>query len=681
MLKSKSVQVLVSGLLMAGLFGLTFGLLAPTPLAGGPATPTPKPEPVVASVYFSSPQALAPLQQNYDLWQVDHRRGLATLYLSPDQLAQLRAAGYRVVTDQDKTAELAAVRQSFAGKTQPLPGFSCYRTVEETYADLAQLAADHPTLAAWHDIGDSWEKENEGGGYDLYALTLTNQTIPGPKPKLFILSTVHARELATAELATRFAEYLVAGYDHDPDITWLLDQFEIDLIPQANPDGRKLAETGQLWRKNTDNDDGCSISSYWGVDLNRNSSFKWNGCGGGFCSSGNACDITYRGPAPASEPETRAFEAYVESRYPDQRGPNDDDPAPDEAMGIFITLHSYGQWILFPWGWGNVAAPNDRQLETLGRKFGYYTDYEVCQSGESGCIYPTDGSNDDWAYGQLGLAAYTFELGTTFFQGCDYFENQIISENFPALLYAFKATRRPYQTPAGPETLQMTATPTTVVAGRPISLTALADDSRYDSNGWGNEPVQAIAAARYSLDGPSWQPGIVSQPISAADGGFDSPAEALQVTINTSGWSPGRHLIMVESQDADGNWGVPSGLFVWVTAGLSVTPSSAEQWAKPGQKADYLLQVSHSLAAVESFTVTVNGNRWPTLAPTTIAPPGLNSGSLPFTVSVRPPLSASVGDFDVAQLIFTPQSATLTLPAVVLTTTIKGDLYIPLVFK
>ena len=29
-------------------------------------------------------------------------------------------------------------------------------------------------------------------------------------------------------------------------------------------------------------------------------------------------------------------------------------------------------------------------------------------------LYPTSGTSDDWAYGDLGIAAFTFEMGTTF---------------------------------------------------------------------------------------------------------------------------------------------------------------------------------------------------------------------------------------------------------------------------
>ena len=59
----------------------------------------------------------------------------------------------------------------------------------------------------------------------------------------------------------------------------------------ANPDGRKIAEGGNLWRKNRHND---SCGASFGVDLNRNFSFYWGAWGG---SSSASCDETYRGSA------------------------------------------------------------------------------------------------------------------------------------------------------------------------------------------------------------------------------------------------------------------------------------------------------------------------------------------------------------------------------------------------
>jgi len=164
-------------------------------------------------------------------------------------------------------------------------------------------------------VGDSWDKLNAGGptGYDLNVLKLTNSAIPGPKPDLMIISAIHAREYTTAETNTRFAEHLIANYGVDPDITWLLDYNEIHIMPQANPDGRKIAEGGQLWRKNTNPTNGCAGGNY-GIDLNRNSSFQWGGSG----SSSNVCSQTYRGPNPTSEPEVQAIQNYAASMGLDQ---------------------------------------------------------------------------------------------------------------------------------------------------------------------------------------------------------------------------------------------------------------------------------------------------------------------------------------------------------------------------
>lgn len=530
-------------------------------------------ETVVARVYFNDITDLNQFAVHLDIWEVHHHENPRLRYfvalLTTDEVTTLRAQGYRVEIDRARSAQLTQPVQSAAPQAG-IPGFPCYRTVAETYATLAALAETHPNLATWVDIGDSWDKVNSAGaaGYDLQALVLTNHNHTGPKPVFFLMAAIHARELVTAEIATRFAEYLVDNYGKDADVTWLLDYTEIHIVAESNPDGRVLVEemTSSLrwWRKNT-NSTTCpnaepTISSY-GVDLNRNSSFKWNQCQGSGCSSGQGCFITYRGESPASEPETQALQAYIGSIFPDQRGPADTDPAPADATGLLISLHSYSELVLFPWGWSDVAAPNRTQLATLGRKFGYFTGYQVCQAGELGCIYQTDGSTDDWSYGELGVASYTFELGTDFFQQCGYFESVMMGKTMPALLYAAKAARRPYQTPAGPETLQLSTTLTTTQSGPMLQIVAQADDTRYASHGWGSEPTQAIAGARLTIDAPAWITTTQSYTMTAVDGAFDAAQEVVTGALDITTWAPGRYQLFIESEDADGNWGTPSSLF------------------------------------------------------------------------------------------------------------------------
>ena len=506
---------------------------------------------------------LAALRSTIDVWAVyPNRRGAyVDALVQPAQYFALLAQGYHIEINPVRTAQLNRPAQPWPGQAGGIPGYSCYRTVEETYAAAQSIVSAHPDLAQWIDIGDSWEKKTWGGapGYDLMVLKLTNPVMTGPKPRFFVMSSIHAREYAPAELNTRFAEYLIDRHGVDPDVTWLLDYNEVQLLLQANPDGRKEAESGLLWRKNTDNDY-CANSDSRGADLNRNYPFYWNSCAASdSCSSSHPCDLTYRGPGAVSEPETQAVVNYVRSQYPDLRADDLSAAAPVTTSGIFLDLHSYSELVLWPWGFTASSAPNGTALQTLGRKFAYFNTYTPM---ESIGLYPTDGATDDFAYGELGVPAFTFEIGTDFFQDCPTFENTIVPNNLQALLYGLKALRRPYQDPAGPDTLDVRIMPTLAVTGTPAALTAVANDTRYGASS--GEPVQNIAAARYSVDAPAWVTGTVTYPLRAADGAFDHPIESLQAAIDPSGLSAGRHIIFVESRDADGHWGPPAAAFVWI---------------------------------------------------------------------------------------------------------------------
>jgi hypothetical protein len=356
-------------------------------------------------------------------------------------------------------------------------------------------------------------------------------------------------------------------------VTFLLDYAEIHILPQANPDGRKRAEAdagdpaagefeSMLWRKNVNNM-ACAGDRRYGVDLNRNSSFRWASCEFEGCSSSDPCSLTYHGMAPASEPETQAIEAYLRSLFPDRRGPADTDAAPTDTQGVMISLHSYSQLVLFPWGWRAQPSPNDAGLRTLGRKFGYFTGYETCQSGEDYCIYMTDGTTDDFSYGELGVASYTFELGTRFFETCSNFEVEILPQTLAALRYAAKVAVRPYTLAAGPDVVTAAVTPAIVGAGSPLLLTAQLDDSRtLAQSSFGAEPVEAIAGATYTVDAPSWSAGALPGGSLAAVGIFDSARESATASIDTQGWAVGRHTIFVEATDAAGHMGPPTAVFV-----------------------------------------------------------------------------------------------------------------------
>ena len=493
---------------------------------------------------------------------------------------QLSLVEVEVVSDDPNYNGIAVDAVPVQITDSTIPGYSSYRTVEETFRNLETLAADNAQIASWVDIGDSYDKATPGGpeGYDIQVLQLTNKDTDIPdyeKPILYMQGAIHAREYATTELVTRFAEDLVAGYGTDPTATWLLDYTQIHIVPVLNPDGRKFAEQGYSWRKNTNpnpppGEDPAPFPTY-GVDLNRNYDSQWGKVEGG--SSDNPSSNVYRGEAPFSEPETQAARDYLLNLFPDQKPDDMFAPAPDDATGVYLDVHSFGNLILYPFGSTDEPAPNAEGLRNLGLKFGYFSglDGEAYDVQQAIGLYPTDGTTDDWVYETFGSAGYTFELGTEFFEQPDYFEETIVPEMIPALYYAAKSSFRPYQTSEGPDSIDLDVDLKATVAGLPVTLSATADSTRYDDGNLSSEGItegielpdfKPVGGARYSFDTPSWVPGTELFEMMAADGAFDSTVEELVATVDTSGLTPGRHTLFVESLAADGTYGVPSAIFI-----------------------------------------------------------------------------------------------------------------------
>ncbi len=606
---------------------LLFTSLVPSALAAPPApNNTALPEgPVVVRIYYNTPSDMA-LLHDYDVFEYNNRKeGYFLAAISLQQLPDLQKLGLRVQVDAAQTANFTFRAPAAPDQTDGIPGYACYRTVEETFTTASTIVSAHPTLASWVDAGDSWDKLTAGGatGYDMMVLKLTNSAIAGPKPKLLITASIHAREYTPAELTTRFAEYLINNYGTNADATWLLDHHEVHLMLHANPDGRKQAEAGLSWRKNTNQNYCGTTSTSRGADLNRNFAFQWGCCGG---SSGSACSETYRGPSAASEPEVQTIQAYMRAIFPDQRGPLLTDPAPADATGVYLDIHSYSDLVLWPWGFTSTVPPNGTALQTLGRKFAYFNSYTPQQAID---LYATDGTTDDFLYGDLGVAAYTFELGDSFFQDCATFENTIVPANLPALVYAAKVARTPYLTAAGPDALTPVVAPATATAGDSVTLTASINDTRFNNSG-GTEPTQAIAAAEYYLDTPPWQAGAVAYPLAASDGTFNSSMEAVTATINTAGLSGGRHIVFVRGKDAANNWGAFSAVFLDVTA-FSVNPTSVAVCAPAS--AIYPISVGYA----GSVTFSVSGN-----------PAGSSTGFSPNPVSGPGSTTLTIGNIAAA---------------------------------
>ncbi len=240
--------------------------------------------------------------------EVDYENGYIVMHVNNDDILTLSNSGFAF---EDFPSYNQFNTKSTDDNYYGISGYPCYPTVEETFQFAQELADNNPDLASWKDVGNSWQKNNGQGGYDMMVLKLTNSAVSGDKPKLFITSALHAREYTTAPLAYYFAKELIEKYQTDADIRWILDYNEIHLMLYANPDGRKKAEAGYSWRKNTNTNYCGPTSSSRGADLNRNFEFHWGGAG----ASSSECSETFRGQSAASEPETQAIQNYLKEIF------------------------------------------------------------------------------------------------------------------------------------------------------------------------------------------------------------------------------------------------------------------------------------------------------------------------------------------------------------------------------
>lgn len=518
---------------------------------------------------------------------VDEKRRTVRVEASQEDILALQRAGIRVDIDGDATRRLregeAALLDGGGVGIESISGYSCYRTVEETYATMDALASAHPNLARVVDIGPSWLRTRDtGSGYRMRVLRLNNAatdaSITG-KPNMVVLGSIHAREYTPAEVLTRFGEWLVTGYGIDSEATWLLDNFRFHLVLQANPDGRKKAEAGLSWRKNVDNLNGTCSTNAYGVDLNRNFPFRWNSAPGG--SSGNPCVGNYRGPARTSEPESANLLRYIAGSpdssgvyrggvLPDRRGDATASAAPGDYRGLFVDLHSYARMVLWPWSHTSSAPPNATPLRTLGRRMAWFNGYSPRQwTG----LYVADGTTTDTVYGLLGAPSYTLEMGVSFFESCSTFEGSTLPRNLDALKYAARNLWSPYNYPSGPDTTSVGISPTRVSPGTRVVVTARVDDSRFNQS-QGTEPVQRIASARAYLNQRPWSPGATGIAMSPSDGAFNSSAETARASLSTSGLPIGRHTVFVRGTDAGNRNGTPDAVLFTVAGSRTFTRST-----------------------------------------------------------------------------------------------------------
>ncbi|GCC30097.1 hypothetical protein chiPu_0008542 [Chiloscyllium punctatum] len=263
-----------------------------------------------------------------------------------------------------------------------------YHTLDEIYSWMDSLANEYPGLVQKQQIGTSFE------GRPLYVLKFS--TGGTGRPAIWIDSGIHAREWVSPASAIWMAKKISRDYGQEPFITSLLRKMDIFMEIVVNPDGYVYTHTkNRLWRKTRSTGPGRKCV---GVDANRNFDAGFGGPG----TSSNPCMETYRGPYPNSEREVAAIVNFVQSH---------------RNIKSFITIHSYSQLLMYPFGYKCVPPADYQELDALAKSAVssltslYGTRYKfgsICET-----IYQASGGSIDWTYDQGIKYSFAFELRDT----------------------------------------------------------------------------------------------------------------------------------------------------------------------------------------------------------------------------------------------------------------------------
>ncbi|MER5808412.1 M14 family metallopeptidase [Streptomyces sp. NPDC002033] len=382
----------------AALLALALG----APTYGMSATAAPPPTPSTATqdealVQYeiqgpsTAAERTALLSAGVSIDEVDARSVVVSA--DPAQARTLRARGYTLTAlpgPPDRS------ERGIGARPMDFPSAdSNYHNYAEANAEIDQRIAQYPGIMSKQVIGKSYE------GRNLYAIKISdNVATDEAEPEVLFTAHQHAREHLTVEMALYLIKELGSKYGNEARVTNMVNSREIWIIPDLNPDGGEYdIATGSYrsWRKNRQPNSG---SSYAGTDLNRNWDYKWGCCGG---SSSSKSSETYRGPAAASAPEVKVVSDFVRSRVVGGK----------QQIKAAIDFHTYSQLVLWPFGWTyndtapGMTADDLAAYKKIGTGMAASNGYTPEQSSD---LYITDGTIDDWLWGNQKVFAYTFEM-------------------------------------------------------------------------------------------------------------------------------------------------------------------------------------------------------------------------------------------------------------------------------
>ncbi|NLH46993.1 MAG: hypothetical protein GX444_00155, partial [Myxococcales bacterium] len=161
------------------------------------------------------------------------------LAATPETIRELQKSGYEVEVIIDDLAAWAAARLSPPDPTNALPpdnrvALDHYLTYEEAAVFLQDEQAAYPDILSVETIGQSVL------GRDLWLVKISDNVAENEaEPAVIFDHCIHGDELAGCMLGFFIIQWLTEGYGVDPEVTALVDEREIFIVPTVNPDGNQ----------------------------------------------------------------------------------------------------------------------------------------------------------------------------------------------------------------------------------------------------------------------------------------------------------------------------------------------------------------------------------------------------------------------------------------------------------
>jgi len=271
--------------------------------------------------------------------------------------------------------------------------FDSYHTYIEIMNWIDDRAAACGSRCSTFSIGNSYQ------GRELKVLKITGAPNScTQKPTIWIDAGIHAREWISHTTNMYIIDKLIEEYDTVPFVKQMRDTYDWYFLPIVNPDGYAYTwSTDRMWRKTRQP---VSGSTCVGADANRNFDHMWMTIG----ASNNPCSETYAGPAAYSEPEAKAVADFMMTM--------------NGTWELFITLHTYGQLWMAPWGYTKDLPDDYNELTRVGQaavRTILDTHGKAYEMGNAASIlYESSGTSRDWAKGIPKVPyVFTIELRST----------------------------------------------------------------------------------------------------------------------------------------------------------------------------------------------------------------------------------------------------------------------------